>query len=219
LFFNAGNDVGEAITIANGPPSSEYAGATRNPASRQLSGYSSNAISLIIVSKGENMRSRLIRTVTMGVVTSLIVSGCILSRGVDHAFLGMTVAHPKYENRKITGLVLIPFSLALDIATFPIQAVLLAVLGDKFPYENADYSMQAGLLNDNPQFQKLSRERKALAQTELRELLQTGAVSINTALVLREDGHWVLMKISDKQRAQLLARSAEATSGKLAFAP
>ncbi len=163
------------------------------------------------------MRSRLIRIVTLGVVTSLVVTGCMLSRGVDHAFLGMTVAHPKYENRKTTGLFLIPISLALDIATFPLQALLLAIFGDNFPFSDSSSSMQASMLNDNLQFQRLSKERRALALAELRELLRSGAVSMNTAVVLCENGHWVLVKINDKQRAQLLTRAVAATPKTLAF--
>lgn len=161
------------------------------------------------------MRNRLIQTVSLGVVTSLLVTGCILSRGVDRAYLGMTVTHPTYEHRKTTGLILIPISFALDVVTFPLQALLLVIFGDNFPYKDRS-SLEASVLNDNPRFQKLPRERKALALAELKELLQSQAVSMNTALVLCEDGHWVPVKINDEQRTQLLTRALSATPKTLA---
>lgn len=159
------------------------------------------------------MRSRLIRIVTLGVLIAFVTTGCMLTRGVDRAFFGMTVTSPKYQDRKVTGLILLPIAFALDVVTFPLQAVLVLIFGDNFPYK--DY---ASVLNDNPQFQKLSSERKALALAEIEELLRSRAVSMNTALALCEDGHWVLVKINDEQRAQLLARAA-ATSETLAFVP
>ena len=163
------------------------------------------------------MRSRLIRIVAVGVVTSFILSGCMLSRGVDRAFLGWGVRYPAYENRKGTGILLLPISFALDVVTLPVQALLVVIFGDSFPFRYEGYSVQANALNGNPQFQKLSNEQKTLALAELKGLLRSGTMPVNTALVLCEDGHWIRIKINDKQRAQLLARSQTATRETLAF--
>ncbi len=161
------------------------------------------------------MRSHLMRILALGVVTSLFISGCMLTRGVDRSFFGISVTHPKYENRKITGLILFPFSIALDIVTFPVQVVLVVIFGDDYPFEKTTY--EANVLKDNPEFQKLSDERKTLAMAEFKGLLRSGAVSRNSAFVLRADGHWVVVKINDEQRSQLLARLLPATYPALAL--
>ncbi len=150
------------------------------------------------------MRSRLIQALTLGVVLSLVATGCIVSRTVDRAFLGWTVRQPKYDDRKTAGVILLPFSFAVDVVTFPIQAILLAIFGDDFPFDD---TKGVSALNDNPQFRNLPDDRKALALNEFRELVRSGSVTRNTALVLRGDGHWERVLITDEQRAQLYARS------------
>ncbi len=160
------------------------------------------------------MRSRLIRTVIWGVVISFLITGCMVSRGVDRAFLGWGVKQPKFEKRKATGILLLPISFALDIVTFPIQAVLVVVFGDDWPYEETDTVMA---LNNHPSFQKLSNEQKALARVELRTALRSAAVTKDSALVLCGNGHWAVVKINAEQRTQLFAR-ASASRGTLALA-
>jgi len=150
---------------------------------------------------------RLTRVLVIAVVTSLFSTGCMLSRMVDRAFLGITTRRPAYADRKTTGIFLLPITFAVDVATFPLQALLVVILGDNFPFHETA-TMSEIALNDSPQFKKLSPDRKALAQQELKELIESGAVTKDVALALGEDGHWTLVKVSEEARAQLLARAA-----------
>ncbi len=152
------------------------------------------------------MRSRLMRVVALGVVTSLLSTGCMLSRAVDRAFLGISTRRPTYVDRRTTGVFLLPFTFAIDVATFPIQALLVVILGDQFPFRESDTLTQYAL-NDNPQFQKLNKSQRATALAELEKLLQSGTVDANTALALLEDGHWAVVPLTADTREQLIARA------------
>ncbi len=153
------------------------------------------------------MRSRFMRVVALGVVTSLLSTGCILSRAVDRAFLGISTRRPTYVDRRTTGIFLLPFTFALDVATFPIQALLVVILGDKFPFREQDPLTQMYALNDNPQFQNLSEEQRATALAELESLLNSGTLDANSALALLETGHWVVVPLTADTREQLIARA------------
>jgi len=154
---------------------------------------------------------RLTRVLALAIATSLLTTGCMLSRLVDRAFLGITVRRPTYNDRKTTGIFLLPLTFAIDVATFPLQALLVVILGDNFPFPETSTMVQIAL-NDSPQFQKLSPERKALAQRELEQLIQSGQVTKDTAVALGEDGHWTVVAVTPEARAQLLARAANPTS-------
>ena len=153
------------------------------------------------------MRSRLLRVVALTVATSLLSTGCMLSRAVDRAFLGISTRRPTYVDRRTTGVFLLPFTFAIDIATFPIQALLVVILGDKFPFHEQDTLQSMYALNDNPQFQKLSEAQQAMALAELETLLKSGTVDKNSALALLEDGHWVVVPLTADTREQLIARA------------
>lgn len=153
------------------------------------------------------MRSRFMRVVALGVATSLLSTGCILSRAVDRAFLGISTRRPTYVDRRTTGIFLLPFTFAIDVATFPIQALLVVILGDKFPFHEQDPLTQMYALNDNPQFQKLNEEQRATALAELESLLKSGTLDANSALALLETGHWVVVPLTADTREQLIARA------------
>lgn len=156
------------------------------------------------------MRSRLMQIVAIMVTTSLFSTGCILSRVVDRAFIGITVRRPTYIDRKTTGVFLLPFTFAIDVATFPIQALLVVILGDNFPFA-ADHEGMNNALTLNPNFQKLNDAQKATAFAELDGLIRSGQVTTSTALALSEDGHWTLVQLDDEARAQLIARAQAPT--------
>ena len=82
------------------------------------------------------MKSRIFRTLAISMATVLFSTGCMMSRLVDRAFLGITVRRPTYVDRKTTGVFLLPFTFVLDVATFPIQALLVVILGDNFPWND-----------------------------------------------------------------------------------
>ena len=95
------------------------------------------------------MKSRFFRMLAVSMATVLFSTGCLMSRLVDRAFLGITVRRPTYIDRKTTGVFLLPFTFAIDVATFPIQAILIVILGDNFPWNDppdALHSMNSMLL-------------------------------------------------------------------------
>jgi hypothetical protein len=128
-----------------------------------------------------------------------------MSRLVDKAFLGISFKRPTYKDRKTTGIFLLPFTFALDVATFPIQALLVVILGDEFPFSDTQTAFTA--LAMSPQFEQLDADKQAVATAELETLILSGQVTSNTALALGEDGHWTLVTVSDEARNQLLVRA------------
>ncbi|GMU62809.1 MAG: hypothetical protein AMXMBFR34_45720 [Myxococcaceae bacterium] len=154
------------------------------------------------------MRSRLMRIIALAVATSLLSTGCLLSRAVDRAFLGVTTRRPSYVDRKATGVFLIPITFAVDLATFPIQALLLVILGDDFPFNDTRGSLpqSVAMLEKDPRFQRLSDEQKAVAIAELKELLESGKLTKDSALTLTEDGHFMVTQLTPEAREQLMAR-------------
>ncbi len=152
------------------------------------------------------MHRSLLRIISLGIIALFLTTGCMLSRGVDRAFIGWTNGgHPHFAARQGTGLALLPLAFTIDVVTLPIQGLLIIIFGDNFPYKDAAYEITS--LKNHPLYQRLSDEQKALALVELKKLLLSGAVSPNTALALGEDGHWVLVHITDDVRAKLFARA------------
>lgn len=154
------------------------------------------------------MKSRMFRILALAMATLIFNTGCMLSRLVDRSFLGMSVRRPAYADRKTTGVFLLPFTFVVDVATFPIQALLVVILGDNFPFTDpADglNAMQAML--DNPRFQQLGEQEQAIAAAELEQLILDKKVGPNTALALGEDGHWTVVELSADTRNQLIARA------------
>lgn len=157
---------------------------------------------------------RFTKLIAVSVAVSMF-SGCMLSRAVDRAFLGVTVRRPTYKDRLTTGVFLLPFTFAVDVVTAPIQAILIVILGDQFPFNDTDELRAATALNDNAQFKKLNDAQKATALAEFKQLMKSGSLTPNTVLALTEEGHWVLTEVNDEGRAQLLARVGQAPSTEL----
>lgn len=154
------------------------------------------------------MKSRMFRLIAISLATAVFSSGCMLSRLVDRAFLGITVRRPTYADRKTTGIFLIPFTFVVDVATFPIQALLVVILGDNFPFTDPPDALQSMYaLEDHPQFKKLGEPEKQLARAEFMDLLQSGKVTGNSALALGEDGHWTVVELNAEARQQIIARA------------
>lgn len=156
------------------------------------------------------MKSRIFRTLAIAMATVLFSSGCMMSRLVDRAFLGITVRRPTYIDRKTTGVFLLPFTFVIDVATFPIQALLVVILGDNFPFtEKGDALTYLHAALDTPQFHQLGDEQKAIATAELKQLVADHKLTPNTALALNEDGHWTVVELSADTRNQLIARAQQ----------
>ncbi len=153
------------------------------------------------------MKRELMRIIAMGIIIPLFLSGCILTRGVDRKFLGAGVSRAEHPNRKVLGITILPIAFALDVATFPLQAILLMIFGDSFPYDDLDGASLAALSSD-PRFQRIPADARTRALAELPLLLRSGRVSGDTALVLREDGNWEIVYLSARDRERLYARAS-----------
>jgi hypothetical protein len=156
------------------------------------------------------MNRPLTRALAIALSVSLLPS-CIVSRLVDRAFLGISVRRPQFPDRKTTGVFLLPLTFAVDVATFPIQALLVVILGDNFPFPRDESLYNVLVMNDD--FQRLEPDVKARSLAELDALMRSGRVTAHTALALGSDGHWTVVVLDDEARAQLLAR---ASTGSLA---
>ncbi len=149
---------------------------------------------------------RLVRFVVLASVIAALPS-CMLTRVVDRAFLGASVSHPKYEERKMTGVFLVPFTFAVDAATLPIQAILLVILGDEFPFGSSSHTSGAtAMIQTAPQYLALSADARRVADQELETIFASGALTPNASLVLTADGHWQVITLDNETRAQLLVR-------------
>ncbi len=156
------------------------------------------------------MKSRFLRTLAISMATVLFSTGCMMSRLVDRAFLGITVKRPTYGDRKTTGVFLLPFTFVIDVATFPIQALLVVILGDNFPFTDPpDALSNVTVMLDSPQFKQLGEAEQAIATAELKQLILDRKLTPNTALALNEDGHWTVVELSADTRNQLIARAQQ----------
>jgi hypothetical protein len=157
------------------------------------------------------MKSRTLRTLAIAMVTVLFSTGCMMSRLVDRAFLGITVRRPSYTDRKTTGVFLLPFTFVIDVATFPIQALLVVILGDNFPFTDANDSLRnvTSMLDQTPRFHQLGDSEKAIATAELKQLIDDHKLTPNTALALNDDGHWTVVELNADTRNQLIARAQQ----------
>ncbi len=154
------------------------------------------------------MKSRIVRLITVSLIAATLAQGCMLSRLVDRSFLGMSVRRPAYVDRKGTGIFLLPLTAVIDLATFPIQALLVVFLGDNFPFvDPPDALSTMYALESHPQFKKLGEPEQAIARAELEELLDSGTLTANSALALGDDGHWTVVELSAEAREQLIARA------------
>jgi len=156
------------------------------------------------------MKRHIFRTLAISMATVLFSTGCMMSRLVDRAFLGITVRRPTYIDRKTTGVFLLPFTFVIDVATFPIQALLVVILGDNFPWnDSTDALGNSVAMLDNPQFKQLGETEQKIAIAELKLLIEEKKLTPNTALALGADGHWTLVELSADTRNQLIARAQQ----------
>ena len=157
------------------------------------------------------MKSRIFRMLAVSMATVLFSTGCLMSRLVDRAFLGITVRRPTYIDRKTTGVFLLPFTFVVDVATFPIQAILIVILGDNFPWNDPPDALtnMHSMLETQPRFQQLGEAEQKIAAAELKQLIVDKKLTANTALALNEDGHWTVVELSADTRNQLIARAQQ----------
>jgi hypothetical protein len=155
-----------------------------------------------------------VKIIAVSLALGIFASGCILSRAVDRAFIGATVKRPSSPDRLVTGIVLLPFTAAIDLVTFPIQAIIVAIVGDTFPFgkdQDVTYTITSSLQGD-PRFQTLGQQEQKIAMEELEQLIKSGQMRGNAA-ALGEDGHWVLVPMSEEAKNQALARANAPVEG------
>jgi hypothetical protein len=163
------------------------------------------------------MRNHFLRTITLPAVTSLLLSGCLLSSAVDRTYLGFNESNPTYQDRKMTGLALLPFAVALDVLFLPVEALVIIFEGDNFPEQSkgpregsappkTNEQDRRSALENNSEFARLSDQQKAVALAEFDHLMRWG-LPANSAQVLTADGHWVSVPLSAEARRSLLARA------------
>ncbi len=156
------------------------------------------------------MRTRAF-SVVLAAVMMVSQSGCILSRLTDRAFVGFTTKRPTYKSRTLTGLAILPFAAAVDLATMPIQALLVIILGDNFPFGEEDASQMISMnLASDPNFSKLSQDKQQRALKSLLQMQSRTELAQSDVLALTPEGDWVVLELNDEAHAQLLARAQTA---------
>ncbi len=154
------------------------------------------------------MRKHLRCVVPLLMAVVLFLQGCMLCRLTDRGFLGMSADKVAYPDRKYTGIFLLPMAGALDIATLPIQLLLLVFLGDDFPF----YDKRDGRVKDLGADTTVARLTTPAQQKKLREVLEQRAKTQPKApppvMGLNEQGEWVEVPLTPQQRQALIAQVA-----------
>lgn len=140
------------------------------------------------------------------------VSGCALTQWTDRYFFGTAGGPPVYEHRVVTGMVIVPFALAVDLVTFPIQAILLAIMGDDFLYTHKSRTGQpmasAKDVVTQPGLANLSADVKARLVADLDARIHQAELKGEKlpALAVTLDGHLVELDLSAEQQQALRDR-------------
>lgn len=146
------------------------------------------------------------RQLAVALCAALLLPGCILSRLVDRAFIGVTNRNPTYERRKATGFFLLPLTAAVDLATFPIQALLLVILGDKWPFHDRSTSVNTRIASIG-RFHGIPPELQKAAFAELERRVRDGEFAADDVVALGADGQWIRVQVSPATRERLIAQS------------
>lgn len=70
----------------------------------------------------------------LAVAVATSMAGCAFTQWTDRYYFGTAGGPPVYENRTMTGVVILPFALIGDVITSPIQVILMAIMGDEWIY-------------------------------------------------------------------------------------
>jgi hypothetical protein len=153
------------------------------------------------------------RLVLSSALAGGLITGCAFSQWTEHYYFGDYLNKPVYENRKATGIAIMPFAMVGDLVTFPVQGILLIIKGDQFLYKKSsavarEYITQretlpadawAGLSDPD-------RERvKLQAQSELERLGSSGATG-TFAFAIGVGGKLDQVQLSSEQWEQLRRR-------------
>lgn len=130
----------------------------------------------------------------LGVIVMLahLLSGCWFSANVSRAFFGNErYPYPTSPERSVTGIFLTPFAVALDVATFPIQGLILVIAGDD-AFDNVFLYVQSDDGHVSPRVLSDSEEQALLAALTRAGIQGTG---LSGSRVLYFDSHWQLLRI------------------------
>jgi hypothetical protein len=151
--------------------------------------------------------------VAVGLAGSLVFasSGCMLSRLVDRGFTG-AMNKPKYKRRIYTGLFLMPIAAAVDLASSPIQLMLLVILGDDFPFgpEQEDLVTRQRKVAQKVESSKGLKGLPDVHKAKVRDALVARAKqkkALPKAMGLTAKGEWIEVPINEAERRAMLART------------
>lgn len=156
---------------------------------------------------------RIFRLVLWSALACGSITGCAFSQWTEHAYFGDYLNKPVYENRKATGIAIMPFAMVADLATLPIQGILLIIKGDQFLYKKSSAVAQEYITQrETPPTDAWAglsapdRERvKLQAQSELERLGSSGATG-TFAFAIGESGKLDPIQLSPEQWQQLRRR-------------
>jgi hypothetical protein len=150
----------------------------------------------------------------LGAATALLIgsmlAGCAFTQWTEHYFFGSGSRKPVYQNRFATGVVILPFALAGDIVTSPIQGLLMVIFGDDFLYKKSNMAYaQAPARASSAALASLDalEQQKvwALADAHLSALDREGGNG-PTVFAIGEHGELREVELTPAQREALLAR-------------
>ena len=153
---------------------------------------------------------RNIRTlITLSVATAVGVTatGCAFTQWTDRYYFGTADGPPVYENRTMTGIVILPFAIVGDIISAPVQVLLLAVMGDQWLYSKRtrgtfvsanDEKLRA--LGPEQREQLVAKLEQAMARAEAEGRK-------NVAFGIDAQGNVVEVKVTADQAREVTARA------------
>jgi hypothetical protein len=134
--------------------------------------------------------------VLIAVTLALGSTGCLMTRWTDRYFLGTTGGDPVYEGRIATGIVLAPVAIAVDVVTFPVQAVVLVFAGDDALRPSPPRKRGIGL----------TVKARSLAQLEIIHEQTTRSRDAPSLYGLDDSGNLIPLGLDQARAAELVAR-------------
>jgi hypothetical protein len=152
-------------------------------------------------------KSPLARTLALGLTVSLVLPSCALVQITDRYFIGSS-APAVFENRQVTGFFLMPIAMVLDVATAPLQILLLVLLGDDALYSKATRTTFATLeaFRASEAYAQLTEAQRATLEAALeRALADEGPAGREILLGLDAEGAAVAIPLTPELEARLAA--------------
>lgn len=163
------------------------------------------------------MHSRWNGIVAVSVALS-ILSGCAFTQWTDHAFLGSPQDPPSHADREWAAAVILPFAVAGDLITAPVQLIVLLIRGDHGIYARRNapaYDDRASLGEQQLRPLAGTADGQKLVREVEKRLSERGELPALTAWGLDGRGNLIEVSLTPGQRETLLARAASSGEGVL----